>query len=51
MFEMVLDSMIAHTLKDGRTRRIDDSFSLRLDIAGSFDRPDAQFDPKVRSAS
>ena len=46
LFEMVLDSMIAHTLKDGRTRRIDDYFSLRLDIAGSFDRPDAPFDPK-----
>ena len=45
IFEMVLDSMVAHTLKDGRTRRIDDYFSLRLDIAGSFDRPDAQFDP------
>ena len=46
MFEMVLDSMIAHTLRDGRTRRIDGYFSLRLDIAGSFDRPDASFDPK-----
>jgi len=44
-FEAVLDSMIEHTLKDGRTRRIDGLFSLRLDIAGSFDRPDAEFDP------
>ena len=49
MFEMVLDSMIANTLKDGRTRRIGDYFSLRLDIAGSFDRPDAQFDPEKHS--
>lgn len=49
MFEMVLDSMIANTLKDGRTRRIDDYFSLRLDIAGCFDRPDEQFDPAKHS--
>ena len=48
-FEMVLDSMIAHTLQDGRTRRIGDYFSLRLDITGSFDRPDAQFDPAKHS--
>ena len=49
MFETVLDSMISHTLMDGRTRRIGDYFSLRLDIAGSFDRPDAQFDPAKHS--
>ena len=49
IFEMVLDSMISHTLEDGRTRRIGDYFSLRLDIAGSFDRPDAQFDPAKHS--
>ena len=48
-FEMVLDSMIAHTLQDGRTRRIGDYFSLRLDITGSFDRPDARFDPEKHS--
>ena len=48
-FEMVLDSMISHTLQDGRTRRIGDYFSLRLDITGSFDRPDAQFDPAKHS--
>ena len=49
MFETVLESMISHTLRDGRTRRIGDYFSLRLDIAGSFDRPDAQFDPEKHS--
>ena len=48
-FEMVLDSMISHTLQDGRTRRIGDYFSLRLDMTGSFDRPDAQFDPAKHS--
>ena len=48
-FEMVLDSMISHTLQDGRTRRIGDYFSLRLDITGSFDRPDARFDPAKHS--
>ena len=48
-FEMVLDSMIAHTLQDGRTRRIGDYFSLRLDITGSFDRPDDRFDPAKHS--
>ena len=48
-FEMVLDSMISHTLQDGRTRRIGDYFSLRLDITGSFDRPDAKFDPAKHS--
>ena len=48
-FEMVLDSIIAHTLQDGRTRRIGDYFSLRLDIAGSFDRPDDRFDPAKHS--
>ena len=48
-FEMVLDSMISHTLQDGRTRRIGDYFSLQLDIVGSFDRPDAQFDPAKHS--
>ena len=49
MFETVLDSMISHTLRDGRTRRMGNYFSLRLDIAGSFDRPDAQFDPEQHS--
>ena len=49
MFETVLESMISHTLRDGRTRRIGDYFSLRLDIAGSFDRPDAKFDPAKHS--
>ena len=49
MFETVLDSMISRTLRDGRTRRIDDYFSLRLDISGSFDRPDAKFDPAKHS--
>ena len=48
-FEMVLDSMISHTLQDGRTRRIGDYFSLRLDITGNFDRPDAKFDPAKHS--
>ena len=49
IFEMVLDSMISHTLQDGRTRRIGNYFSLRLDITGSFDRPDDRFDPAKHS--
>lgn len=44
-FEMVLDSMIQHTLNDGRSRRVDGYFTLRMDIAGNFARPDAEFDP------
>ena len=33
-FEMVLDSMIAHTLQDGRTRRIGDYFWLFVHDCG-----------------
>lgn len=45
-FLAVLDSMIRHTAEDGCCRRIDDYFTLRLDIKGGFDRFDAPFDPK-----
>ena len=45
-FLAVLDSMIRHTVEDGRCRRIDDYFTLRLDIKGAFDRFDAPFDQK-----
>ena len=45
LFEIVLSSMIDHTLADGRSRTIDDFFTLRMDIAGNFSRPDAAFDP------
>ena len=38
--------MMRHTVGDGRCRRIDDYFTLRLDIKGAFDRFDAPFDQK-----
>ena len=43
--ESVLESMVEHTLADGRNRSLGDYLTLRLDISGSFPRPDAAFDP------
>ena len=42
----LIESMIGGTLSDGATRRFGDYFSVRLEIGGTFDEPDAPFDPK-----
>ena len=42
----LFESMIAGTLSDGATRRFGNYFSVRLEIGGTFDEPDAPFDPK-----
>lgn len=49
--EIVLTSMIEHTRRDGRCRRLDDFLTLRMDITGSFPRPDAEFNPMVNTLS
>ena len=49
LFESVvrglLESMIQHTVQDGRPRRFGDYFQVQLDLKGSFDEKDAPFDP------
>lgn len=45
-FNGVLESMVRHTLTDGRCRSIDGYFSLRLDMTGSAERQDEQYDPR-----
>ncbi len=42
----LFESMIANTLSDGVTRCFGDYFAVRLDIGGTFDSSDAQFDPR-----
>lgn len=42
----VIESMIAGTVADGMTRRFRDYFAVELDLKGTFDDQDAQFDPK-----
>lgn len=42
----LLESMINNTLQDGRPRRFGDYFQIQLDLKGSFDDKDAQFDPE-----
>ena len=45
----VIESMISKTLSDGITRRFGDYFAVRLEIKGTFDEKDAEFDPKKNS--
>ena len=42
----LLDTMIKFTLDDGATRRFGDYFEVRLDMRGTFDEQDSQFDPE-----
>ena len=44
--EMVLDTMIENTLKDGYSRRLDNYFTLQVDVRGRFDEKGSDFDPK-----
>ena len=48
-FLAVLEMLVHNTLSDGRTRRIGDYMEARLDISGSFDRPDSDYDKRVHS--
>ena len=41
----LLDSMVENTLVDGRSRRIDDFFTVRLDMKGTAERHDEPYDP------
>lgn len=43
--EMVLETMVANTLKDGYSRRLDDYFTLQVDVKGRFDEKGSDFDP------
>ena len=41
----LLQSMVENTLIDGRSRRIDDFFTVRLDMKGTAERHDEPYDP------
>ena len=41
----LLESMVENTLIDGRNRRIDDFFTVRLDMKGTADRHDEPYNP------
>ena len=43
--EMVLSTMIENTLKDGHSRRLDNYFTLQVDVKGRFDEKGSDFDP------
>ena len=45
----VIESMISKTLSDGVTRKFGDYFAVRLEIKGTFDEKDAEFDPRRNS--
>ena len=43
--EATLDTMIENTLRDGKSRRLGDYFTLRLEVKGRFEDQGEQFDP------
>jgi len=45
ILEETFETMIAGTLRDGKTRRLGDYFMLQMEVHGKFDEQGDQFDP------
>lgn len=51
MIEHFFDTVISNTLQDGNTRRVDDYFSIGVNIEGRFEEQGDAFDPEKHKLS